>query len=666
MKINYLRTALLASLIMIALPLSAINENRKFGNPTKEEMTMTVYDADKEAPAVVLYELSNLHYVYSSGLGGLRTILDVKGRIKVLKDEGVDFANFEIPYHSPEGQSAPEKVIKINATAFNMEGEKTVKTKMKDDLVFRERLDRSTMLVKFSVPQVRVGTVFEYEFTIESDSPVNIRDWAVQRGIPVSLAHYTMTTPNIYDFDIEMQGSHPMPMTTENAKIRIADGADVADLEATKRDFEVKELPALKGDDFVICSDDYASKVVTDLNSIRNNYGIVVQNFNATWEDIDKLLCDESDFGGCYSMTNPLKSEQAALTLDQYNGDAKKIAGELRNLLRSKVNWNGQYGILSEKKGSRVVKDATGSAADINFVMMSMLRDAGVKALPVVLRRRSSGRLPLTHASVGSLNTMILAVANGSEYFFMDASDDYGAVGVINPNMLTTRGRIIEFNGSIHQGRWADLSATSTYKETRRVMLDVKPDGEIKGSSFTRYQEQGARSIRVMHKNAKDSADYVQKIGADNSVSITDFTSTGLSEYSDTYTEDFKFESKTDADDVMYIDPFVFFDHKSLFTDEKRDLPVEFPFLYNTRYIGTINLPEGYEVAECPSSVNISNANKTMATRIAVQQTDKTVNISVTQQRNTMISLPQDYQDTKEYYRLVDEKCQQMIVLKKK
>ena len=39
---------------------------------------------------------------------------------------------------------------------------------MDDKLVFRERLDKEDMLIKFTVPQVKVGTVIEYQYKIVS------------------------------------------------------------------------------------------------------------------------------------------------------------------------------------------------------------------------------------------------------------------------------------------------------------------------------------------------------------------------------------------------------------------------------------------------------------------------------------------------------------------
>ena len=70
--------------------------NQKFGKPTKEELTMTTYEADPQADAVVLCKLTDVEYTIQSA----NFLLDYKEkvRIKVLKPEGARFAKVVIPY----------------------------------------------------------------------------------------------------------------------------------------------------------------------------------------------------------------------------------------------------------------------------------------------------------------------------------------------------------------------------------------------------------------------------------------------------------------------------------------------------------------------------------------------------------------------------------------
>ncbi|MBL1488744.1 DUF3857 domain-containing protein, partial [Klebsiella pneumoniae] len=74
-----------------------------------------------------------------------------------------------------------EVVRGLKATAYNLENGKVVKTKMESSSVHEEELDTNDKLLKFSVTQVRVGTVIEYEYRLESDYYYQLRDWYAQR-----------------------------------------------------------------------------------------------------------------------------------------------------------------------------------------------------------------------------------------------------------------------------------------------------------------------------------------------------------------------------------------------------------------------------------------------------------------------------------------------------
>lgn len=54
--------------------------------------------------------------------------------------------------------------------------------------------------------------------------------------------------------------------------------------------------------------------------------------------------------------------------------------------------WNGRYQLYS-KELEKVIKKGSGSNADLNFILISILKDFGLEAYPVVMSRRSSGML---------------------------------------------------------------------------------------------------------------------------------------------------------------------------------------------------------------------------------------------------------------------------------
>jgi hypothetical protein len=198
MKLNVLKL-----FVVLGWPFMAAaqdNVNMKFGKPTQEEMLMTVYEAEPNADAVVLCRLTDVEYTvqFSSYLVDYHE----RCRIKVLKPGGARFAKVVVPYQmsvSPfnnvgglknsflalpieqgqaqsyfEGETGSmtesifdtegdESVESVKATAFNMVGNKVVKTTLKKSDISKRKIDEHNYVVEFTVPDVRKGTVIEYE-----------------------------------------------------------------------------------------------------------------------------------------------------------------------------------------------------------------------------------------------------------------------------------------------------------------------------------------------------------------------------------------------------------------------------------------------------------------------------------------------------------------------
>lgn len=166
LRLLFLLTCLHA--FSLQMKAQSIEPNLKFGKPTDTELNMVAYDQDPDAAAVVLCSLTQTYYVVKSN--DFKVVTDVKVRLKILKTEGTEYGDVAVPFVDREDSKLRKEVMMgVKATSYNMENGTVVKTKMNNDMVFRERYDKNTKLLKFTVPQVKVGTVIEYQYTKESD-----------------------------------------------------------------------------------------------------------------------------------------------------------------------------------------------------------------------------------------------------------------------------------------------------------------------------------------------------------------------------------------------------------------------------------------------------------------------------------------------------------------
>lgn len=638
-----------------------LKENLKFGKPTKEEMELVKYESEPDAEAIVLCRLRDEYYHFADG--DFEKIVDHKVRIKVLKQEGTDYANFSCLYYdSKSNNGVKDKIRGISATAYNLEGGKVIATKMKSDLVFRERVSDELMMLKFTVPQVKVGTVIEYTYSEQSDNVAHIDDWFAQGNIPVLYTKYMLTVPECYAFSVENSGQATLEVKKEadNMSIPLQAGG-VTSLGTTKYTFVGRNLPSLKDDNSVWCINDYRSKVTCDF--LRTQHPLPFKSYTSTWEDIRNLLLEDEDFGGRLSNNSPLKDEVAALGLDKMESVDEKVAA-IYSLLMSKVKWNNDIDFYSKKRASTVLKEGTGSNVDINFLLINMLKGAGIEACPLLVRMRQNGHLPITHPSLKKMNTFVVAFSKGEEgWGFVDASSKSGYIDVIMPQLMSDKGMLLMKNGI----DWVDLSEKCSGREVTRISAEVKPDGNIVGMRSKVYFLQYSLLFKESMKD-RDSIDVEEKVGNKLEAKIKNYSlDCDVEAFTPSIKEQFDFEkSAQGGGDIIYVNPMVFkIWDENPYTNEKREVPIERPIKTNEDYAVSLTIPEGYDVEELPKPLNIKSPDGSITCKVLFAKNGNIITVTYRYQVNRLFFMAEEYDDLRQIYDLIYSKCNEMIAIKK-
>lgn len=504
----------------------------KYGKPSEEELAMTTYAPDTSATAVVLYSKCEVRYDLLAN--NFRILYNYEVKIKVLKSEGASYADIRIPYYSNESNAVitlKESISQLDASAYNMEGGEMVRTKMKRDLVFTERINKQYMQLKFSIPAVREGTVFEYKYQLSSDLYYSINLWEAQRDIPVIFTQYDITIPEYFKFNLDMRGPHPMASKDETSSLTFLlslPGGQTEMLSCNGRHmiFTGEHLPALRPDNYVWCANDYMSSVYFELRGV-DFPGSFYRSFTHTWEEIDQMLLQDEDFGAMLKMRNPYRDEMASLSLDQLPDRQNRIAA-IYTFLKQKISWNGQYGLYGNEV-KKAVKNGTGSNADINFILMSMLRDAQIPCYPAVMSRKDRGILPYSYPSIQKLNTFIVGIADtDSTLVFLDGSVINGYMNTLPPVLMVNRARLISETAG---GRWMNLSKLGKNQIRATVRAQIHPDGQITGDRNAVYMGQYAANLRRRYYAAKDSTEYINQLETEENIKVKKFETRELNVY---------------------------------------------------------------------------------------------------------------------------------------
>ena len=122
---------------MFTLAVNAQETDYKFGDVSKEEVEMKTYQPDSSAIAVVLHMDGYTTFEFMTS--DLRMWTEEKHRVKILKDDGVECANIEIPYyHNSKSSGLQESISQIEASAYNIEDGEVIREKMPKKYIFKE------------------------------------------------------------------------------------------------------------------------------------------------------------------------------------------------------------------------------------------------------------------------------------------------------------------------------------------------------------------------------------------------------------------------------------------------------------------------------------------------------------------------------------------------
>ena len=648
--------------LILCLSLSSIIDfaqglqvNKKWGKPTQQELTMTEYATDPDADAVILYNKVETYYTICSN--GFLVTNQVRCRIKVLKPDGKEWGNVSIGYWDHEtNHEIREKVVGLKGISYNMENGTVVKAKLESSMIHEERLDKEQKQIKFSMPKVQVGTVMEYEYRIESEIFYDLRDWYAQSSIPVLYTEYSLSVPEWFKFSIEESGVNRLDKEQGGGSINL--GNEI--IPTNDCTFIGQNLPALKDDDFVWHAKDFGSKITHELRGIYVP-GQVLKNYTANWEDIDKTLSDDTDFGGRLKKSSPLKEEIAASDIPSI-ADKKARALAVFQLLQKKVRWNGEYA-FEAKSASKLLKEGTGTNADINFLYINMLRDAGVEAMPVLLRKRSRGRLPLTHASIKYLSTFVVGIQDtDSTLCYIDASVEAPSLNILPPELLVERARVYSPKG---QGFWVDLQKVANGKEKKVIQGKLDSQGLLTGLCNNVYKDEEAAWVSKKWREAKDSLSMISSMKERDGIDITKYQRKSIADKTFTVRETIGFTKQFDtAGDQIYLNPLVLIPMKeNPFKSEKRDLPVEFPYCQQETLNVMIELPAGYQVEDIPSPIALEFDG--MTARVIYRQQNNQLAVQYRMEVSKLFYYQNQYADLRSFFDKIVESCNQILTVKK-
>jgi len=596
----------------------------KYGKIDQADLEMKVYPADSSASAVVLcnygyFDANQFQFVHQK-------------RIKILKEEGKDEANFFVP--------ASEKAS-VKGQTVNLENGVPVITKLNKTGIFIERVSKNNYQARVVMPNVKVGSVIDVEFYYEGIPPY----WSFQETIPVRWSEL-MIEENI-NFSIRKNFVGYVPLA-----------------ESSNNRWVAKNVPAFKSEPYINNHKNYLSRLNIELLSIHIP-GSFYKDYATTWEAVAKILREDDDFGGRLFGLNLFLNELEKQIKSSTSSPEERMAKAYDAI--KKIKWNDKNSIWVNENGlSYSFNKKIGNAADINLNLVSLLRKLDIDANPVVLSTRGNGVLPPFSVSLNKLNYVIAQAVIGEKSYMLDATEDNLPLGMLPERTINGRGLIIKKDGQ----DWVDLVPQKKDKTVSILKLNLSADGTLKGNWAKSVFDYGALAERDHYKTFNSQDEYLKSIESKYvGLSIDNFKITGIDSIQQPLTEDFAVTLKnkvTKANNQIFINPIMFDKYtENPFKAEERAYPVDFVTPIEETQMFILELPNGYTIDQLPKNTKMVLPENTGSFQMLSSLNDNKVQVLFKLNINKPVFIQSEYQNLKAFFDELVKKQSEMLIVKK-
>ena len=602
------------------------------------------------APAFVLLreetddDLRHDHYVYE--------------RIKVLNEAGRKYADVQIPYIKFKGEGfgitdIQARTIHSDGTVVEFKGKPFDKTIVK-------RKGIKEQVKAFSLPDVQVGSILEYRYTIDYHShSLYPPQWLIQTDLFQRRAHFRFVAYK--DAVVTSRGN-------ERAGVaytwKLPKGTSIRLSQGNVYDLDMANIPAFVEEEHMPPSEPlkysvhfyYGSGSASQYWSEEGGY----------WRQaVEKFIGRKGGVG----------DEVAKITTsaDTPEDKAKKIyafVSTLNNLsYQPKLSEKEMKALdLKERGAEDILRQRAGSSDELTFLYIAMARAAGLQAYPMWITDRNQGIFDKNYLSLEQFDSYVAVVTLNGNEVFLDPGTKFCPYGLLYWPHSDTQGLRETASGVSLAGTPPPMYTGAVIKRVGR--FTVNDEGKLEGivavASFgqeavARRREGGRTDDAGRTKLLED--EIKGWLPANAEISVTKEPDWNSAE--GPFLVNYKVTTPilSSAGKRMQLPTNIFqFSRPAMFTLSDRQYAVYLD--YPSREIDDIHikLPDNLQVENLPADED----EKVEYARYKVERKQDKNELIITREFaiNTFVFSTADYKNLKAFYDKIKESDQQQALLK--
>ncbi len=659
----------IVSCLYIFAATAQLRQSIQFGKINPAEFnTRTIFE-DSTTPAIVLSDIGSTEFEGNSN-GNFTLVYKHHKRILIKNRKGFDAATILIALYNGDNTASTEKLDDFEATTYTLENGKIVSTKAKKSDVMVDKTSKESVLRKFTFPNVQEGCILEFRFKIKSPFYNRLRSWNFQSEYPTLWSEYKVVIPPLFDYLSSSYGyldyainelsylpktytiRDPISKTQDNTTYSISG-------EALVNVWAVKDAPPFKQEAFVYSHLNHIKRIQFQLKAI--NYSATSSEKKIkSWPEVAKELLSDEDFGANLSQPNNwLNDEISKINKDNPLELCKRIYEFVRNNFVC-TDYESKWLSQSIKK---TFESKTGTAADLNMLLVAMLQKAGVQAAPFIVSTRENGFTNQNYALPSQFNYTLCYVKLKDKSFILDASHKRIGFGDIPMYCYNGIGRVID--------QQASPVALTPDMLLENSSINVKVTNEKEQMQLAIIINYGKiEGLRLREKIAKQNESEVvksiiAKIPAEFKLIRFSFDSLDLFDRTLQLRMTMQYTPEAEASNLYY-NPILLNEWvKNPFISTTRNYPVELPYKIRESYKMEMEIPGGYKVEELPVNMKQTLNNNDIQFEYNAKTQDRTISINSSLIINKTVFQKTEYSALRTYFMNLIKKYEEQIVFKK-
>jgi hypothetical protein len=634
---------LITTLLVLITLFTYAQKAPSFGKIDKAEVESKECSYEQGAEAECLYDYGEVNYFVN---GGSFTNERIEWRrIKVYNEKGLDRANIKVPFYSKGNLVS---VLKITGYTYNLNAAGEVeKVELEKNAIYRQKLSESFDEMVFTLPQVKPGSVFEYRYTIVKKDILQLDGWTFQQSIPVRYSKYDVGIPTVLGFNFRLVRRMQVDESTESGTSNVR-----------RKIFEMRNIPSLKKEPYMGSANDYYQRVEFQLSGISGQ-----PLPSATWKGFADMLMDDEDFG-IQLKKNVLKNLPLEAEVNALSNPLDKI-NRIYKFVQKTVAWNGSNNYWCSKGVKQALETKEGNSADINLLLVNLLKDAGIEAYPILVSTRPHGKINASFPFRDQFDNVYAFVQMDNSTFILDASNKQNPFHLIPWDVQFSNGFVVD--KKLPQiFRIGDVN--NKHKLTTVLQTEINEEGNVKGVAKT-YASEYAKIERLKNLDKGNDAfkeKYYTSVYKDYTFDSLDIKNRDHDSLGLECTTQFKGELTKSGDYMLYNLNFLTEVNDNPFISDERISTVEFGYNQYKVLTGSITFNESLVPEELPKNIKMMMPDSSIILQRFVQLSGNTISFRIVLQINRPMYFADEYLDFKAFYAALLETLNEQLVFKKK